>query len=228
MSASSSFSLPKRLLLLVISFFMYVLAKTLRVKNDGATESFLRGEEHERNDSEASFILFWHNQLLLVFLVMIAYKKNFPPFYAMVTSNKDGNFLSAILEKFGYFIVRGSTNNKSLQALKGVHKAIKQKHSVFIAADGPTGPIYKFKPGAVFLSHKYQVPINLIHLKPSRCFRFKTWDRLMLPLPFSEVQFDWIKVGPEEFEITSNQANPKEGLDKSVAVLQDRMSSISA
>lgn len=228
MSASSGLSLPKRFLLLLVSLFMYLLAKTLRIQYNDATESFLRAEEHEKDGSKSTFFLFWHNQLLLVFLILIIYKKKFPPFSVMVSANKDGDFFAALLEKFGYATVRGSANNKSLQALKGIHKAIKQGNIIAYAADGPTGPIYQFKPGAVFLSHKYQVPIDLVHLNPSRCIRFKTWDQLMLPLPFSKVQINWFRMNPNEFCDTTSQADSKESLGESVSLLQDRMSAISS
>ena len=227
MSASSYLSLPKRFSLLLISLFIYLLAKTLRVHHDDAAKSFLRAEVHQKEGSKASFFLFWHNQLLLVFLILIIYKKKFPPFSVMVSANKDGDFFAALLEKFGYATVRGSANNKSLQALKGIHKAIKLGNVIAYAADGPTGPVYQFKPGAVFLSHKYQVPIDLVHLEPSRCIRFKTWDRLMLPLPFTKVRLNWLRVNADEFCDTTSQADTKEGLSESVALLHERMSAIS-
>ena len=131
------------------------------------------------------------------------------------------------MEKFGYSIVRGSANTKSLQALKGMHKAIKKKHVIAYAADGPTGPIYEFKPGAVFLSHKYKLPIDLIHAKPARMITFSTWDSLKLPLPFTKVQFDSIKVMASEFESDNGKTLSKEELSKSVSKLHEKMHLIS-
>lgn len=227
MSTSSTFSLPKRLLLLFLGLFLHILARTLRIKNDEATQCFLDGEMHKQKDAESSFLLFWHNQLLLIFLIFIVYKKKFPPFTVLVSSNKSADIFAALLEKNGYSIVRGSANNKSFQALRGIHNAIKKKHIIGYAADGPTGPIYQFKPGAVFLSYKYKVPIDLINIKPSRMITFKTWDRLILPLPFAKVQFKWRRVTPNEFEDNTSDARSKEGLNQSVSKLQDHMQSIS-
>lgn len=227
MSTLSTFSLPKRILLSFIWLFMGVLAKTLRVTNDDNGRLFLRGEWHNQNNGSASFFLFWHNQLLLVYLILIVYKKNFPPFTVLVSSNKSADVFAALLEKSGYSVVRGSANNKSLQALKGIHKAIKKHNVIAYAADGPTGPIYQFKPGAVFLSHKYKVPIDLVYMKPAQSIAFKTWDRLKLPLPFTKVQFDCCRVMPDEFEDSTSDAQSKEGLTQSVAKLESRMHSIS-
>lgn len=218
----------KRFLLGLVASFMWLLAKTLRLRHNDATNAFYKGEVYKANHQQASFFLFWHNQLLLVFLIWIVYKKQFPPFTVMVSANKDGDLFAALLEKFGCLTVRGSANNKSIQALKGMHKALKQGRVIAYAADGPTGPIHQFKPGAVFLSHKYQVPIDLVHMKPSKCIRFKTWDRLMLPLPFSKIHLNCIRVQANEFNELTSQAQDKEGLNQSVSLLQDRMRAISA
>ncbi|MGB0375520.1 MAG: lysophospholipid acyltransferase family protein [Opitutales bacterium] len=226
MSTLSTFSLPKRILLSFLWLFMCVLAKTLRIKHDDKGRLFLRGEIHNQSNENASFFLFWHNQLLLTFLLLIVHKKKFPPFTVLVSSNKSADIFAALLEIAGYSVVRGSANNKSLQALKGIHKAIKKHHVIAYAADGPTGPIYQFKPGAVFLSHKYKVPIDLIYMKPARFIAFKTWDRLKLPLPFTQVQFDWCRVMPDEFEANTSDSQAKEGLNQSVSILESRMQSI--
>ena len=226
MSTLSTFSPPKRLLLSLIGIFLFVLAKTLRLGNDERARAFLSGEMFKQNNGGSSFLLFWHNQLLLIFLIFITYKKKFPQITVLVSSNKSADLFAALLEKFGYSVVRGSANNKSFQALKGIHNAIKKKHVIAYAADGPTGPIYQFKPGAVFLSHKYKVPIDLVHIKPARLITFKTWDRLILPLPFTKVQYDWRRVMSSEFD-NANEAQSKEGLKKSVSKLHERMEAIS-
>ena len=227
MSTLSTFSLPKRLVFFFIWLFMLVLAKTLRIGNNETAHRFLCGEIFKQNNGDASFLLFWHNDLLLIFLIFITYKKNFPPITVLVSSNKSADIFAALLEKFGYSIVRGSANTKSLQALKGMHTAIKKKHVIAYAADGPTGPIYKFKPGAVFLSHKYKLPIDLIHAKPARMITFSTWDSLKLPLPFTKVRFDSIKVMASEFESDNGKTLSKEELSQSVSKLHEKMHLIS-
>lgn len=227
MSTLSTFSLPKRLVFFFIWLFMLVLAKTLRIENDENAHRFLSGEMFKQNNGSSSFLLFWHNDLLLVFLIFITYKKNFPPITVLVSSNKSADIFAALLEKFGYSIIRGSANTKSLQALKGMHNAIKKKHVIAYAADGPTGPIYKFKPGAVFLSHKYKLPIDLVYIKPARMITFSTWDSLKLPLPFTKVQFDSIKVMASEFDLDTGKTLSKEELNQLVSKLHEKMQLIS-
>ena len=227
MSTLSNFSLPKRLLFFCIWLFMFVLAKTLRIGNDETAHRFLSGEMFKQNNGSSSFLLFWHNDLLLIFLIFITYKKNFPPITVLVSSNKSADIFAALLEKFGYSIVRGSANTKSLQALKGIHNAIKKKHVIAYAADGPTGPIYQFKPGAVFLSYKYKLPIDLVHTKPARMITFSTWDRLKLPLLFAKVQFDSTRVMPSEFDSDTGKTLSKEELSQSVAKLHEKMQLVS-
>ena len=227
MNTLSTFSLPKRIVFFFIWLFMLALAKTLRIVNGETAHRFLSGEMFEENNENASFLLFWHNDLLLLFLCFITYKKNFPPITVLVSSNKSADFFAALLEKFGYSIVRGSANTKSLQALKGIHNAIKKKHVIAYAADGPTGPIYQFKPGAIFLSHKYKLPIDLIQAKPARKITFRTWDSLKLPLPFTKVQFDSIRVMASEFDSDTDKTLSKEELNQAVSKLHEKMQLIS-
>ena len=227
MSTLSNFSLPKRLVFFFIWLFMLVLAKTLRIGSDETANQLLSGKVFKQNNGNASFLLFWHNDLLLIFLIFITFKKNFPPITVLVSSNKSADIFAALLEKFGYSIIRGSANTKSLQALKGIHNAIKKKHIIAYAADGPTGPIYQFKPGAVFLSHKYKLPIDLVHAKPTRMIAFNTWDRLKMPLPCAKVQVDSIRVMASEFDCDTGKTLSKEELSQSVSLLYEKMYLIS-
>jgi lysophospholipid acyltransferase (LPLAT)-like uncharacterized protein len=60
---------------------------------------------------------------------------------------------------------------------------------VIITPDGPRGPCYKLGQGLVFLAQKNALPVVPVHVEYSRCIRLKSWDRFMIPLPFSRVEF---------------------------------------
>jgi lysophospholipid acyltransferase (LPLAT)-like uncharacterized protein len=76
-----------------------------------------------------------------------------------------------------------------------------------IRPDGPRGPVYELGPGIIFLAQKSGAPVLPIHLEYSSCWRLKSWDRFILPRPFSKVRVIFgslHRVGstntPEEFE----------------------------
>ena len=51
--------------------------------------------------------------------------------------------------------------------------------------DGPRGPAYLAKPGAVTLARHTGQPILPFHIVSTRFFELPSWDRLQIPLPFS-------------------------------------------
>jgi lysophospholipid acyltransferase (LPLAT)-like uncharacterized protein len=78
---------------------------------------------------------------------------------------------------------------------------------VLITPDGPRGPAYELGPGIVFLAQKSGAPIQPINMEFSSCWRVNSWDRFILPRPFSKVRVLFgplHRVGstntPEEFE----------------------------
>ena len=151
-----------------------LLLSTLRIEVSEKTLAFLETQALESGQVEqkSAFLLFWHNRLLLMFFIFLHFKKRFPESAVMVSANKDGDLFSALLQQVGCRIIRGSANKKIPTSLKGIHKNLKSGKLVMYAADGPTGPLYQFKPGAVFLSQKYQVPIHLVHIEAAPSIRF--------------------------------------------------------
>lgn len=220
---------PQKIALELIYPMAVLLVWTLRIEPSENTLAFLKDSkalDSGQSEPKPAFLLFWHNRLLLMFFIFLHYKKRFPESTVMVSSNKDGDLFSALLQRVGCRTIRGSANKKSLQALKGIHKNLKLGKLVLYAADGPTGPLYEFKPGAVFLSQKYQVPIHLVHIEASRSIRFSTWDRLILPMPFAKIVFKHSTVGAESFSGASSiKGTPesKEALQESVEILAQHM-----
>jgi lysophospholipid acyltransferase (LPLAT)-like uncharacterized protein len=78
---------------------------------------------------------------------------------------------------------------------------------VLLTPDGPRGPTYELGPGIVLLAQKSGAPIQPINLEFASCWRAKSWDRFILPRPFSRVRVIFgplhrVKstTTPEEFE----------------------------
>lgn len=219
----------QRIALELIYSMAVLLLSTLRIEVSEKTLAFLeeaQALESGQVEQKSAFLLFWHNRLLLMFFIFLHFKKRFPESAVMVSANKDGDLFSALLQRVGCRIIRGSANKKSLQALKGIHKNLKSGKLVMYAADGPTGPLYQFKPGAVFLSQKYQVPIHLVHIEAAPSIRFSTWDRLILPMPFAKIVLKHTTVSAKSFSLTSSSESAlqsKETLQGSVEILTQHM-----
>lgn len=83
--------------------------------------------------------------------------------------------------------MRGSANRFGIRALKGMVDHVKQGKNAGIVADGSQGPALKAQPGAVLLAAKSGSPIMPIVWAAKRYKAFNSWDRTVLPLPFSSI-----------------------------------------
>jgi lysophospholipid acyltransferase (LPLAT)-like uncharacterized protein len=64
---------------------------------------------------------------------------------------------------------------------------LKQGLDVAFTIDGPRGPIFRVKPGPVWLARKTGHPLLCLHAEPGKFWTLKSWDSFRIPKPFSEV-----------------------------------------
>jgi lysophospholipid acyltransferase (LPLAT)-like uncharacterized protein len=129
----------------------------------------------------------WHNRLLLlppVFDLCFPDRQS----VGLISSSRDGDFVSILVEHFGYGTVRGSSSRKGIIALRQLVDALAAGTNVLITPDGPRGPLYELSQGIIFVAQKSGAPIVPIHLEFSRAWRLRSWDRFFIPKPFSTVR----------------------------------------
>jgi lysophospholipid acyltransferase (LPLAT)-like uncharacterized protein len=54
-------------------------------------------------------------------------------------------------------------------------------------ADGPSGPQYEFKPGAVLMARIASVPLVPMACAADRAWYLNRWDAFMIPKPFARI-----------------------------------------
>ena len=105
---------------------------------------------------------------------------------AVMTSRSfDGEYIARIIQKFGFIPVRGSSSRGAVGALIGMRRELEQGHSVAFTIDGPRGPRFVAKPGPVLLAKKTGVPVGCFYIHVERAWVLNSWDRMMIPKPFS-------------------------------------------
>jgi len=108
---------------------------------------------------------------------------------AVITSqSKDGEFIARFIQRLGYGAIRGSSTRGGVGALVEMIKAMRASVPTAFTVDGPKGPRYEAKPGAVLLAKKTGNPIMPFVVE---CKSFKTigsWDRLQIPIPFTRAK----------------------------------------
>lgn len=123
----------------------------------------------------------WHCDL---FAATAAFKQK--GVYAMISESHDGEILANVAHKLGYVVVRGSDTHGAF-SVRHLIKPLQNNQFVAMALDGPRGPAGEVKQGSLWLAKTTSRPIWLVNMNYKAHFKLKTWDNMILPLPFSVV-----------------------------------------
>jgi lysophospholipid acyltransferase (LPLAT)-like uncharacterized protein len=107
----------------------------------------------------------------------------------MFSQSQDGEYLARLAQKFGMIPVRGSSTRGGQRALIQMIRHLRQGNSMCSTVlDGPQGPRYVAKKGLLLLAKETGVPLLPGIWSARRALTLeKTWDKTMIPWPFSEV-----------------------------------------
>lgn len=134
----------------------------------------------------AIYIL-WHNRFFCVPPAWnrLCYGKRTT--IALTSASRDGDMVARAMAVFGLGAIRGSSSRRAVAALVGLKRALQEGNDVCLTPDGPRGPRYKIQPGFIKLAQATGAPVIPIHVRFSSAWRLKTWDRFVIPKPFSRV-----------------------------------------
>ncbi|HVH84185.1 MAG TPA: DUF374 domain-containing protein [Steroidobacteraceae bacterium] len=102
----------------------------------------------------------------------------------LISPSVDGELGAMLVRRFGGAVIRGSSSHTGARALRDYYQALtRDAVSPVITPDGPRGPRFKFKPGALLLAQMSQRPILPLAYAASRAWLVK-WDKFVIPVPF--------------------------------------------
>jgi lysophospholipid acyltransferase (LPLAT)-like uncharacterized protein len=108
----------------------------------------------------------------------------------VITSQSlDGEYIARFLKRFGFGTVRGSSNRGGVKALVEMIRYMRRGLSMAFTVDGPRGPRYVVKTGAIALAKKTGSPIVPFSVECSRFWTVDSWDRMQIPKPFTRARF---------------------------------------
>ena len=158
----------------------------------------------------------WHE-----FVLVLAHRFRDRGFSVAVSRSRDGEWISAALPPLGYREpVRGSSSRGGTAALRSLVRLVEGGTTVSILADGPRGPAHVSKTGPVALARLTGRPLTPVRFEARPAFRFGSWDRTVLPLPFARVHLVYgepIDV-PRDLDEAGEEAM-RETLDRAMARL---------
>jgi lysophospholipid acyltransferase (LPLAT)-like uncharacterized protein len=206
------FTLRERLLLWLIANAAYIVIRLL-----GATWRYEgSGEETgwERFPKDGGIFVFWHHCVLPA-----AHRFRNQNIAIMTSRSFDGEAIARLIEKMGYQAVRGSSSRGGARALLEMHKIAEQGRPVVFTADGPRGPRFVAKPGAVLLARNSGLPVRPFDFAAERAWVLNSWDKMVIPRPFTRVVMRVggpVRVGENatQDEMTRRLEEMQAGLDR--------------
>ncbi len=130
----------------------------------------------------------WHQHLMMAVPYLLKKRALGLKLGFMISPSVDGEAGALAAQRLGGHIVRGSSSHTGARALRDFYFAVtKDNVSLLITPDGPHGPRYEAKSGALLIAQLAGKPIVPISFAASRVFKFRAWDRFILPLPFARI-----------------------------------------
>lgn len=117
-------------------------------------------------------------------LLIPTYQFAHPDVCVLISRHTDAQLIANVFGHLGCRVVRGSTNRGGVKALRELLDAGRDGHVAF-TPDGPRGPRRTVQPGLVYLAARLGIPIVPTGFGFSKCLRLASWDRFVMPMPFS-------------------------------------------
>jgi lysophospholipid acyltransferase (LPLAT)-like uncharacterized protein len=153
---------------------------------------------------------FWHRSLLAC-----AHRFRHKDIAILISQSFDGELIARTVELLGFKAIRGSSSRGGAAGLRGMADAYAAGHRCAITADGPRGPAQIAKPGTAQLAQLVDAPwVGTFNAIPLNAWELRTWDRFLIPKPFSKVLLTFPQHVPTN---TSDlQAAIQQSLERSV------------
>lgn len=152
-----------------------------------ATVRFERESVHHLTDargrSRGVLLVCWHDQLL----PLIHAHRN-EGIVALVSEHADGEYIRRVLQPYGFGVVRGSSTRGGARGLRELVREARGGRDLAVTPDGPRGPRHRFKEGALVVAQLSGLPVVPLVGAASSAWRFNSWDRFLVPRPFSTVR----------------------------------------
>jgi lysophospholipid acyltransferase (LPLAT)-like uncharacterized protein len=183
-SSLKAYSFWDRLLIRSADLAFYLLINLIGVTVRWKVENW-RNFEAASAGPAIPIYTFWHNR---VFLATYFWRRR--GIVVMTSQSFDGEYIARFIQRFGYGAARGSSTRGGVGAIVEMARLMRTGLPTAFTIDGPKGPQYVAKMGAVLLAKKTGHPILPFSITPARFFKVRSWDEFQIPVPFTRVLVD--------------------------------------
>src|SRR5216117_3828463 len=145
----------------------------------------VQGWEHvtaARASGRPVVYVLWHSRIL-----PLLYHRRDESMALLISRHRDGGYLAELSERWGYRVVRGSSQRGGDVGLLGLVRYLRQGGEVALTPDGPRGPAERVKPGAIAAAQHANALIIAAGARASSAWWVASWDRFCIPKPFALV-----------------------------------------
>ena len=163
--------------LALVAALVRLLAATWRYR--------VQGWEHvtaARASGRPVVYVLWHSRIL-----PLLYHRRDESLALLISRHRDGGYLAELSERWGYRVVRGSSQRGGDVGLLGLVRYLRQGGEVALTPDGPRGPAERMKPGALAAAQHANAVVIAAGARASSAWWVESWDRFCLPRPFAKV-----------------------------------------
>ena len=212
----SAYSFGKRALIHFADWAFYLLIKYIGKTIRYETNDWENYEEIERA-GKIPIYSFWHNR---IFAGTYFFRERG---IVIITSQSfDGEYIARFIQRFGYGAVRGSSTRGGVGALVEMIRLSKKGLPMGFSVDGPRGPKYVAKTGAVLLAKKTGNPLMPFVFECEKFWTLNNWDKLQIPKPFTRAKLFigspiYVAKEADEAEIENKRLELQKKLDEATA-----------
>jgi hypothetical protein len=158
---------------MMMKFFWFTSKKSFHIQGDISQDQ--------------AVVVCWHGELMISPQV---YRKYHPtqPSSGIISRHFDGEIIARILQMFGIDPLRGSSSKGAKQVLLEAFRALKRGDDLLVTPDGPRGPRHQISDGAIALALKAKAPIWAVNYKPKSYWQLSSWDKFVIPKPFTHIE----------------------------------------
>ena len=168
----------------------------------------IKGEENLiklLKSNEPIMLCVWHGRLIYPSWYIRFHTK----LHIVSSRHPDSAILGRILKKWGYDLIKGSTNKGGMSVIKEMSKVFDAGGMIAVTNDGPKGPAQIAKSGSIGLAIKKNVNIITVTGSASRFWELNSWDKTLIPKPFGKIQL----VVSKPLKIVKKPKDSKEEVD---------------
>ena len=165
-------------------------------------------------------VVLWHEFSLMA-------PVHWPVKHGQLSSLRDtspiGMVSGAVQARFGLDPIAMSARMSNRAASREILRRVQQGKSIGLTGDGPLGPVHVVKDAALDWARATGCPVFVYAYAVKRHRRLKTWDNMLLPLPFTtgiSVYQRWQTVVPrraDDATLALLRADLKSALDATAA-----------